>query len=301
MRCSRSTSGRWRTWARTCRRCSSGLRPTRPAGSRSSPVLIGDPAASGGAPTFAAPEPAARALARAWQHRSWRDTAPSRSPLRPACATPKPRRSPRAHSAPVTGGSGRRRSRRCCRATGSRRSRSSVAATPAAAGRAAVEPRVARRGEGRRLDARPQRRHRSGQDGSSQRGRGAPGRRRGARGGAARWPRAHRRARAADGIAWCRAAGRRRPRPALRGGRRLWRRRLARRSGRWRGGPPGAALCARRRRAREVADRGAPHLARRSLRGRRRRRPAARRRHSRTRIRRSPSSTSIRSWRRPTG
>ncbi len=53
----------------------SGLAADPPGGIPIVPVLIGDPAAAAGAPTFAAPEPAARALARAWQHRSWRDTA----------------------------------------------------------------------------------------------------------------------------------------------------------------------------------------------------------------------------------
>ena len=45
-------------------------------------------------------------------------------PLRPGYATRRPRLSSRAHSGPVTGGSGRTRSRPCCRATGSRPSRS---------------------------------------------------------------------------------------------------------------------------------------------------------------------------------
>ena len=53
----------------------SGLAADPPGGIPIVPVLIGDPAAAADTPTFAAPEPAARALARAWQHRSWRDTA----------------------------------------------------------------------------------------------------------------------------------------------------------------------------------------------------------------------------------
>jgi acetate---CoA ligase (ADP-forming) len=52
-----------------------GFAADPPGGIPIVPVLIGDPGTGGDTPTFASPEPAARALVRAWQHRRWRDTA----------------------------------------------------------------------------------------------------------------------------------------------------------------------------------------------------------------------------------
>ncbi len=64
------------------------LAATAPGGLPIVPVLIGDGIADAVVPTFGAPEPAARALARAWRHRSWRDAVheplPSPSGIRDA-------------------------------------------------------------------------------------------------------------------------------------------------------------------------------------------------------------------------